>query len=389
MALIACLGGDGNATTLADLHRKFNEMTELNTTYRAWTNQAKKVSFPHLILWLWIRCLEAFSRKVMAFDERSPFAQFKRILIQDGSSQAVCKALKAVFPGRFSAVSPAAVELHSMMDLLNDNFVRVQLTEDTRSERACLPKLPKSLAGQLILIDAGYFELAYFAAVDDREGNFICRASQRINPTIHKAMREDGKALNRFSGQKLKEVLSHFPKDQCVDLDVVWPQDKHRVHRLIVRWNGQQGKWVFIVTNLDRAEFSFSDVLQAYRLRWQIELLFKEVKSYAGWHRFNTKSGTLVVSLILLSFTVATLKRYLAHATEAMAEYEISTQKVAKSGTSLFGHVIKAMMSRSRKLRKTIEKLIVFWLENAKRSDPIRANSQGRSRLGLCSLGRS
>ena len=42
LSLIAALGGDGNSTTQADLHRKFNEMTGLNVTYHSWANQAKK-----------------------------------------------------------------------------------------------------------------------------------------------------------------------------------------------------------------------------------------------------------------------------------------------------------------------------------------------------------
>ncbi|UYM16251.1 hypothetical protein [Endozoicomonas euniceicola] len=50
--------------------------------------------------------------------------------------------MKEAFPGRFSTVSPAAVELHTALDLLTNNLVRVQLTEDTRSERDCLPPLP-------------------------------------------------------------------------------------------------------------------------------------------------------------------------------------------------------------------------------------------------------
>ena len=44
ISLITCLGGDGCATTLADLHRKFNEMTELETSYHSWMNQVKKNS---------------------------------------------------------------------------------------------------------------------------------------------------------------------------------------------------------------------------------------------------------------------------------------------------------------------------------------------------------
>lgn len=392
LSLIAALGGGGNSTTQADLHRKFNEMTGLNVTYRSWANQAKKDTLPSLILWLWIQCLEMFSRKVMAFDERSPFSEFEHILIQDGSSQAVYRALKEAFPGRFSKNSPAAVELHTTVDLLSDNLVRVQLTEDTRSERACLPALPLSMAYILMLIDAGYFELELFAAIDDREGSFLCKAPQSINPLILAAIKEDGTNLNRYKGKDLKDVLSRFPKDQCVDLDVEWPNFKGWTFRLVVRWNDKKQKWVFIVTNLDRAEFTLCEVLQAYRLRWQIELIFKEIKSYCGWHRFNTKSATLVFSLILLSFTVVTMKRYLAHAAQANllesgAIEEISTHKVMKSGTHLFGNVISALMNHVKSLISDIEALLSFWEVNAKREHPARDGCSGRTRLGLCSLG--
>ena len=392
LSLIAALGGDGNSTTQADLHRKFNELTGLDVTYRSWANQAKKHALPSLILWLWVQCLEIFSRKVMAFDEGSPFSEFEQILIQDGSSQAVYDALKDAFPGRFSKVSPAAVELHTTMDLLNDNLVRVQLTEDTRSERACLPPLPPSLANVLMLTDAGYFELEFFAAIDDREGSFLCKAPQRINPVILSAVREDGKNLNRYKGENLKDVLSGFPKNQCLDLDVEWPNFKGWVFRLVVRWNDKKQKWTFIVTNLDRAEFTLCEVLQVYRLRWQIELIFKEIKSYSGWHRFNTKSATLVFSLVLLSFLVVTLKRYLAHAAQANlhesgAIEEISTHKVMKSGTHLFGNVISTMMNHGRSLISDIDALLSFWEFNAKREHPVRDGCSGRTRLGLCLLG--
>ena len=391
LSLIAALGGDGNSTTQADLHRKFNELTGLNVTYRSWASQAKKDALPSLILWLWVQCLEIFSRKVMAFDESSPFSEFEHILIQDGSSQAVYDALKDAFPGRFSKVSPAAVELHTTMDLLSDNLVRVQLTEDTRSERACLPPLPSSLAYVLMLIDAGYFELQFFAAVDDREGSFLCKAPQSINPLILNAVREDGKSLNRYKGKKLKEVLSRFPKKQCLDLDVEWPDFKGWVFRLVVRWNDKKQKWAFIVTNLNRAEFTLCEVLQAYRLRWQIELIFKEIKSYSGWHRFNTKSATLVFSLILLSFVVVTMKRYLAHAVQANllesgAIEEISTHKIMKSGTHLFGNVISAMMNRGKSLISDISALLSFWESNARREHTARDGTTGRTRLGLCLL---
>lgn len=392
LSLIAALAGDGNNTTLADLHRKFNELTGCNISYRAWAYQAKKDGLPQLVLWMWTRCLQTFSSKVLAFDERSPFAKFEHLYIYDGSSQAVYKALEDSFPGRFSKVSSAAVELHTAMDLLNDSVVRVQLTEDTRSERACLPKLTNSMALTLGLYDAGYFDVEYFTRLDDRAGCFICKAPQSINPRIISVVREDGKAFNRYAGLSLKDVLSSFPKDQCMDLTVEWPRYKGWTFRLVVRWNGKKQKWVFIVTNLNREVFSLCDVLQAYRLRWQIELLFKELKSYSGWHRFNTKSDGLMISLILLSFLTVTMKRYLAYAAQSGlldkgVEEEISTHKAMKSGTHLFGNLILAIIGGCVSIEPEIETLLAFWGKNARREHAARDGCTGRSRLGLCALG--
>ncbi|WP_160174033.1 IS4 family transposase [Endozoicomonas montiporae] len=387
IAFIACLGGDGCSTTQADLYRKFIEMTGLNISDHSWREQVKKTSLPLLILWLWLRCLDALSRKVISFEPSSPFSEFQPIRLHDGSSQAVYDELKDVLPGRFNKVSPAAIEMHATVDLLEDSFVRVQMMEDTRSERACLRALHSSLKRTLILIDAGYFELEYFGAVDDREGCFLCRAPQSINPVIHRCEREDGKQYHRYEGKKLNEVLSSFPKDKCMDLDVEWPQLSKRTFRLVVRWNGQRECWVFIVTNLSRDNFSLEQVFLGYCLRWQIELIFKEVKSYAGWHRFNTKFATLVISLVLLSFIVATLKRYLAHATEADMDAEISTHKVAKCGTHLFGNVMKSLMKKSRCLSRDLKNLISFWEKSAKREHPARDRQTGRSVLGLVSGG--
>ena len=48
-----------------------------------------------------------------------------------------------------------------------------------------------------------------------------------------------------------------------------------------------------LMTNLPRDEFSVQQVMDAYRLRWQIELLFKEWKSYANLHAFGTSNPAI------------------------------------------------------------------------------------------------
>ena len=388
ISVLTALSKDSNAETLMDLHRKFNEMTGLNVSRHAWREQVIKPEFVTLFIRVFKRSLVKMTKKALSFASESPFARFEHIWLHDGSSQAVVDRLAEILPGRFKTVSPAAIEMHATMDLLNDNLVRLDLTEDTHSERDCLPALHHDLSNTLMLKDAGYFELEDFMAVDDRGGSFVCRAPQSINPVVRKAIRSDGKNYHRFENQKLKDIVSRFPKDGHMDLDVEWPQARGWTFRLAVAWDGKKQKWVFIVTNLCRDSFSMNDVFRVYRLRWQIELFFKEVKSYACWHRFNTGCATLVVSLILASFTLVVLKRSLAHAAEQEMDREISTRKVLMSGTHLFGDLMLALLEKNRRhVSRTLKKLFEFWQKNAQREHPVRDRRSGRSALGLTVVG--
>ncbi len=55
--------------------------------------------------------------EVLRFAPQSPFAQFTHITMHDGTSFAVKSTLKKTFPGRFTKISPAAVERHVTMEL--------------------------------------------------------------------------------------------------------------------------------------------------------------------------------------------------------------------------------------------------------------------------------
>jgi len=102
--------------------------------------------------------------KVLGFEKGRTFAEFRHIIIQDGSSFAIHDALREVFPGRFQVVKPTAVELHTTMDLLCDAPTTVVLTPDTTSEQAFLPE-PASLQAGLLLADRGYLDLHYLQRV--------------------------------------------------------------------------------------------------------------------------------------------------------------------------------------------------------------------------------
>lgn len=66
---------------------------------------------------------------------KGKLAQFSEILCHDGSSFALKDTLAKKWPGRFTKVTPAAVELHVTMSVLKDNPVAITLAPDKESER--------------------------------------------------------------------------------------------------------------------------------------------------------------------------------------------------------------------------------------------------------------
>ena len=62
-----------------------------------------------------------------------------------------------------------------------------------------------------------------------------------------------------------------------------------------------------LCTNLPRTPFSAALVGRLYRFRWQSELCFKEWKSYANLHKFDTGNPHIAAGLIWASLCAAIL----------------------------------------------------------------------------------
>src|SRR5215510_3102917 len=264
------------------------------------------------------RLISDMTLKVLGFEKGRPFSKFRRIILQDGSSFAIHDGLREVFPGRFKTVKPAAVELHTTLDLLCDAPTTVVLTPDTANEQAFLPE-PTSLRDSVLLADRGYIDLHYLRRVQDENGFFLIRAKAGMNPQVVEAFREDGKRLRSLRNKPLKVIHAKLPKRQRVELVVQWQVDAQPLRlRLIIRWNRQTKAFCYLVTNLPAPRYHLDMICRAYKWRWQVELLFKEWKSYANLHAFDTANPVIVEGLLWIAIAAAALKRFLAHMTQRL-----------------------------------------------------------------------
>src|SRR6267378_2275303 len=310
--------------TLADFHRGFNALWGTSITYKAFYNQVAKTHFADFARTMTERLIGEMTLKVLGFQKGQAFAEFHHIVIQDGSSFAIHDGLREVFPGRFKAVKPAAVELHATMDLLCDAPTTVVLTPDTTNEQAFLPE-PATLTGALLLADRGYIDLGYLRRVAQARGFFIIRAKAGMNPQVVEAFRDDGKRLRSLRNKPLQAIHAKLPKRQRVDLVVQWQVDGHPLRlRLIISWNRRTKSFCYFLTNLPPKRYPIEVICRAYKWRWQVELLFKEWKSYANLHAFDTEKPAIVEGLIWAAIAAAALKRFLAHMTQLLVKVAIT-----------------------------------------------------------------
>jgi ribosome-associated translation inhibitor RaiA len=370
--------------TIADFHCGFNALFGTTVTYKAFSNQVAKPHFADVARTMTERLISDMTLKVLGFAKGHAFAEFRHIVIQDGRSFAIHDGLREVFPGRFKVVKPAAVELHTTMDLLCDAPTTVVLTPDTTSAQAFLPE-PASLQACLLLADRGYLDLHSLQRVVHQGGFFLLRAKAGLNPHVVEAWREDGQRLRSLRNKPLQMIHAKLPKRQRVELVGQWQVDARPLGlRLIISWNRQTQEFCYLLTNLPAPPSSLTMICRAYNWRWQVELLFKEWKSYAHLHAFDTANAALVEGLVWIAIAAAALKRFLAHMTQLLVEVPMSTRQVAMCAVHVLGGIVRALKTGDMAgLYEALEAAMTYLACHAQRAHPKRHRQTGRSQLGL------
>ncbi len=367
--------------TIADLQRAFVRLTGADMAYKPFHLRLAKPAFAEFMRRVAGLFVDHLVVEALEAIPGSKLEKFTDIMIQDGSSHAVKDELRDVYPGRFKKVSPAAIELHVTMSLLTDRPVDISLAPDVVGERDFLPT-PAELAGKLFLADRGYQDIEYAADVVAAGGSFVIRSKNNLNPTVVEA-RANGRRMRNAKGAKLNKLRPRL-RGRNADLTVSWKRkDRIIIHRMVFIWNPTTASHMVLLTNLCRDEFDVAEMYSVYKLRWQIELLFKEWRSYANVHRFNTRKQPIVEGLFWASLAAAYIKRFLVHAAARVCGgFDASTRRAAMTLPDLLTDLFKTLLS-GRSIKKLLRKMLEHLAKYARRAHPNRDRKTGRLRNGL------
>jgi len=379
LAVVSALAS-GRVESLADLLRAFNYQQGVEVAYKAFYNRLARVGFARFMREMLARLLDRLRLETLTPEGQRAVARFRDIVIQDGSSFALKSPLQTVFPGRFTTLEPAAVEVHATYSGFADEVCAVQVAPDTDAERQFLPD-PATLTDCLLLADRGYPGVPYFEAVRAQGGAFIIRLTRSYDPGVRRAWVE-GHPVEVPRAIRLSRFLARHAKHR-VDLDVEFARGPRVIGFRVVVVPGRDKAMTRLCTNLPRTPFSLDLVARLYRFRWQIELCFKEWKSYANLHQFDTANAHIAEGLIWASLCAAVLKRFLAHAAQRVGDgTAMSTRRVAMCARHILDELVTALR-RGVGLLGALRRGLAYLLANARRAHPDRDRRTGRLRAGL------
>ena len=303
---------------------------------------------------------------------RGRLAAFSSIMVADSTVVRLHRLLAKAFPGTRTPQAPAALKAHVLFTVTGAGKQSVQITSERRSDRRTMTLGPW-IRGKLLIVDLGYFDYRLLARIDALGGFFIVRAKKGINPIIvdrHQTCR--GRAI-AVIGERLQPVL-RAAKRAVLDLQVVLDV-KRRAYRGVRHTNqaffraagvrDDRGDYHLYLTNIPPDQLEPHDIARTYALRWEAELLFRELKTHHRLAQLPSRKPHIVETLVKASLLCLAASRSLLRRAErvlgtALADH-LPPQRWAAIFASCARDIIACVVGRHppRGLAVNVERVLL------------------------------
>jgi len=122
---------------------------------------------------------------------------------------------------------------------------------------------------------------------------------------------------------RIRLLGAKLPEEKCAAAEKRVRRKASRNQRKPSDDTVNYAKWVFLATTLPET-FSDAEILEAYRLRWQIELHFKRVKSLLNFHKLRRSGDAYKNGVVSLWLTISFLVSCLQLCTLRLTKFSVS-----------------------------------------------------------------
>jgi putative transposase len=301
LALVSCAMGD-EERSIATARREFAEIADYTPEESSFYDRftaPMATAMQRLVRKGFERCNRKHRRALAAALRGSGLADVQAI---DATQVALPAGAEAVFPSTDD--ERGGIKLTAVVSVLFQTVDKVTYTNARTHDRKAL-RLDRWLHGRLLLMDKGYYDHSLFQLIEDRQGFFLVPLKDNAFPTI-KAVRSGLGKIHVGA-----ELTGDLPYRGIVDVDAKFSLRggktySGRVVRVTVEKDCRDGTVelvdIWLATNLPADKFTAEQIATLYRLRWEVEVSFRIMKSVGRLDHLRSTNEH-----VILAFVYATL----------------------------------------------------------------------------------
>lgn len=267
-------------------------------------------------------------------------SQFKDVKICDSTKITLPDKLAEIWPGLGGRNAKASLKIQGVYSLLSSSFTSIELTKAPGSDTTYSEKLLSLVnKSELLITDLGYYCKDFFNNISKKGAYFLTRI--RTNTVL--SQEQNGVIKNFSLAQFLKdrdiideEVLigvTYQKQLKCRFVAIRLPEEVVNERRRKANQKAKtQGKQLnkdeieilafnIIITNVPKDQLLPEAVLNLYRARWQIELVFKACKSYLKLDKVGL-CGQHQLECLIYGRLIAVVATFLVYNTLYMQFYK-------------------------------------------------------------------
>lgn len=234
---------------------------------------------------------------------------FKDLLIQDSTIIRLHASLSHLWPAARSKQAAAGLKLSCIVSAVADGVKTVRLFSERTAEVKTL-RLGPWLRDRVLLTDLGFFDFNSFDKIERYGGFFVSRLKGNANPLIIGVNRDCRGNSVDVIGKKLRDVLPLLKRQMLdVEVEVEVRRRKYkgkttrisRTFRMVLVLNEETKQYHSYLTNIPASVLNGEDIASLYGARWEIELVFKELKDVYHLDQIQSANPNVVKCLIWVS----------------------------------------------------------------------------------------